>query len=146
MKFDQESDSKLLQISSNFKHLREGLKLTENIFNARFPPKEKYHILVYRSDMTNKSITDSRKMTVRSNPDKNAIPLYKSEARLAKPSGCQDPKKGLIINWNQFILNANEDGSFPNLKLVLHRESKAEAVYKTHTIANSEDKKDKNSK
>ena len=72
----------------NFKHLKEGLKITDNIFNARFPPEEKYHILVYKSNLSKKDITDSRKMTVQSNPDKDACPLYKSEARLAKPSGC----------------------------------------------------------
>jgi hypothetical protein len=55
---------------------------------------------VYKSNLNKKDITDSRKHTVKSNPDKKAEPLYKSESRLAKPSGCQDPKMGLIINWN----------------------------------------------
>ena len=31
----------------------------------------------------------------------------------------------------------------PNLKLVLHRESKAEAIYKAHTVVKAEEKKEK---
>ena len=112
----------MIQISCNFNNLKEGLKLADNLFNARFPPEEKYYILAFISSKSKKDISDSRKLTVKSNPPQNEIPIYKSEMRLAKLSGCQDPKKGLIINWNQFIIKPNEEnGQFPNLKILLHR-------------------------